>query len=322
MAEYISAAERVLDLMIALINSPTRMTRHQIRTRVRGYRGEDAAFERTFERDKDLLRSLGIPLVTERDAVHEDDVGYRIDVDAYRVPEVGFTPQELGVLALASSVHDDAAWRSLADTGAAKVLGLGPATGESAPPLRLQLREPEGSFDTILEAIEERRVVGFDYAARTSGRAHRTVEPWRLVARRHGWYLLGWDRNRQAPRAFRLSRIEGQVDASGEPGVFTPPPEIDVEGLFGEPAAPIRVRVALVPERAGLLRARGIPAGQTTLAGEDRVRDVVVLEALDEPALVEELAGYGPDAVVLDPPDLRSRVIERLRAAGEVSDAS
>nr|NLD40831.1 WYL domain-containing protein [Actinomycetales bacterium] len=321
-AENISAAERVLDLMIALINSPTRMTRNQIRRQVRGYRGDEAAFERTFARDKDLLRTLGIPLVTERDVVHEDDVGYRIDVEAYRVPEVSFTPQELGVLALASSVHQDATWRSLADTGTAKALGLGPATGEQAPPLRVQLREPEAAFDTILEAIESRRTIEFDYAARTSARARRTVEPWRLVARRHGWYLLGLDRDRGAARAYRLSRIEGRVQPAGEPGAFEPPAEIDPEQVFGNPPHLVRVRLALAPDRAALIRARGTLEGTLTLDGETQPRDVVVLEAPDEPALTEELAGYGADAVVLDPPELRDAVLARLRSAAEVADAS
>ncbi len=321
MSERTRPAERVLDLLIALINAPTRMTRAQVRAKVKGYSGDDQAFERTFERDKDLLRSLGIPLVTERDIVHEDDVGYRIDVDAYRVPEATFTPQELGILTLASQVYDDAAWRSQADSGATKALGLGPATGEQAPPLRIRLRPPEAQFDAILEAIEERRAITFDYSARTSGRARRRVQPWRLVARRHGWYLHGWDLDRDAERAFRLSRIEGRVRPLGEARAFVPPSEFPAQDIFGPPPATIRARVALAPDRAALLRARGRADGTTVFEGEEVPREVVVLEAPDEPAFTEELAGYGRDAVVLEPPALREAVLTRLRAAAEVPDA-
>ena len=40
----------------------------------------DEAFERMFERDKDELREIGIPLETGgNDAWFEDEVGYRID---------------------------------------------------------------------------------------------------------------------------------------------------------------------------------------------------------------------------------------------------
>ncbi len=323
MAEKVSASERVLDLMIALINAPARMTKSQIRAKVNGYQhGGQAAFERTFERDKDLLRSLGIPLATVRDAVHEDDVGYRIDVDSYRVPDTEFTPQELGVLALASSVHGEAVWRSQAGRGVTKARALGPATGETAPPLRLSLRSPEKAFDAILDAIESRRIITFIYAGRSTPRARRTVQPWHVITRWSAWYLLGWDADREAPRAFRLSRIHGAVQEIGDPGAFEIPATIDADAILGSAAAPVvTARVALAPDRAALLRSRGRGDGQITLHAETEPRDVVVLEAPDEPAFAEELAGYGADAVVLGPPRLRADVLTRLRAVGEVRHA-
>ena len=67
------------------------------------------AFERMFERDKDELRELGIPLVTSNDdALFEDEIGYRVDREAYALPQVVFEPDELAVLGLASRVWQQA----------------------------------------------------------------------------------------------------------------------------------------------------------------------------------------------------------------------
>ncbi len=308
------ASERVLDLMIALINS-RRMTKREIYERVADYRNS-AAFERTFERDKDLLRSLGVPLVTERDATHQDDVGYRIDVEAYRVPDQEFSPQELGVLAVAASVYDAAAWRAQAGRGVTKVLGLGPAViDDEAPPLRLELNSPDESFDVVLDAIAARRRIRFSYLAATSGKGTRNVAPWRVITRWGAWYLLGWDEDRGAARAFRLSRVAGAISMVGPDGAFELPAVVDPDEIFGVAAA-LTVRVAVVPGRATLLRARAQGDGTITLDGEEEPRDVIVFEAAAEPQLVQELAGYAPDVVVLEPADLRAQVAECLRGVG------
>ena len=66
MPATIPPAERLLDLVIALVNTPTRMTKQQVRRTVAGYLDatSDEAFERMFERDKDTLRELGVPVRT------------------------------------------------------------------------------------------------------------------------------------------------------------------------------------------------------------------------------------------------------------------
>ena len=82
-------AERLLNLVIALVNAPVRMTKEQIRASVAGYDQPTVeAFERTFELDKVHLRNLGIPLLTITDAAHGDDQGYRIDADAWSLPAI------------------------------------------------------------------------------------------------------------------------------------------------------------------------------------------------------------------------------------------
>src|SRR5699024_6723647 len=109
-ATRVEPAERLLDLLIALRHAEGRLTKSSIRASVNGYRdaASEAAFERMFERDKELLRELGVPLLTDVDPVHEDAVGYRLDTAGYALPEVSFTAAEIGVLSLAATVWQDA----------------------------------------------------------------------------------------------------------------------------------------------------------------------------------------------------------------------
>jgi proteasome accessory factor B len=55
--------ERLLNLIAALLDSARPMTAEEIRSRIAGYdQANHEAFRRAFERDKDALRGMGIPL--------------------------------------------------------------------------------------------------------------------------------------------------------------------------------------------------------------------------------------------------------------------
>ena len=78
--------ERLLNLTIALLATRRFLSREEIRAMVPGYSEHDEAFERAFERDKDDLREMGIPIETgSNSAVFDDEPGYRIRRDAYGV---------------------------------------------------------------------------------------------------------------------------------------------------------------------------------------------------------------------------------------------
>ena len=228
MAAQIPPAERLLNLVIALVNTAGRMTKEQVRTSVAGYQEapSDDAFERMFERDKDTLRDLGIPILTVTDAGHGDDIGYRVDLDAYALPPLELTAAELGVLAMAAQVWQDQAVR--ADTTRAltklRAVGDAPESTDLVAGLAPRVRAGGGAFGPLVDAVQARQAVRFTYRAATTGEVReRTVEPWKLLARRGGWVLVGRDRDRGASRSFRLSRMEGTVRTVGEPGSFVAP---------------------------------------------------------------------------------------------------
>ena len=331
MAPQIDASERLLDLVIALVNTSGRMTKQQVRSSVAGYQdaASDDAFERMFERDKDTLRELGVPVLTVTDARHGDDVGYRIDLDAYALPAVQLTPAELGVLSVAVQVWQDASLRADTTRALAKLraVGEGPSATDLLTGLAPRVRAEGSAFGPLVEAVQERRAVRFTYRAATTGEVReRTVEPWRLLARRGGWVLVGRDRDRGAARSFRLGRIQGAVLPVGRPAAFDPPTDAELaEALAMWTQGPERTAaLAVVPDRAAALRARAVPDDgfdPDSVPGARAVladRDLVHVRYRSTWELAEELVAYGAAVVVLAPDAVRDAVVELLRTASRL----
>ncbi len=313
----VDPAERLLDLLIALRHATGRLTRADIRRSVNGYRdaASDAAFERMFERDKDLLRHLGVPIVTDVDPVHEDAVGYRLDTAGYSLPEVSFTAAEIGVLSLAATVWQDAHLHGSARRGLTKLRAVAAgADTDDHLGVALRVQPAETALAPLLDAIGARQAVTFTYRAASTGtETTRHVQPWRLVSRDRGWYLVGHDVDRAAPRVFRLSRVVGTVRATGPAGAFEVP-EHDAQALLAGGTG-VRAVLAVLPERAAALRARAVEE-----RGERDGRDVVVVETDDVASLAADIASYGAAVLVLDPPELRESVVERLRAVAALGE--
>lgn len=332
MPEQIHPAERLLNLVIALVHTPGRMTKDQIRRTVAGYADAttDESFERMFERDKDTLRDLGIPVTTVTASGHGDDIGYRVDQDAYALPPVELTSAELGALSLAGEFWQDRAVRTDASRALTKLraVGAGAAATDLVAGLTPRVRAGGDAFAPLLDAVQERRRVRFTYRAATTGEVReRLVEPWRLVARRGGWFLVGRDVDRAAARSFRLSRIEGRVRPVDEAEAFPAPEpaELDAALRTWDAGHEQSALLALRPERAEALRARGTPVGVTAtvdprLAPLTVDRDLVRVSYRATWELAEEVAGYGEAVLVVEPAGLREAVLRLLRLAAALGD--
>src|SRR5207248_5237416 len=76
--------ERLINLIAALLEAERPLTSEELHQRLPGYAENQAAFRRSFERDKDALREMGIPLALEAvDASQPHLEGYRIPKDEY-----------------------------------------------------------------------------------------------------------------------------------------------------------------------------------------------------------------------------------------------
>lgn len=322
-------AERLLNLVIALVNTPGRMTKDEIRASVAGYDrdGSTEAFERMFERDKETLRDLGVPVVTVASPAHGDDLGYRIDPEAYSLPPMELTAAQLGVLTLAAELWQDQALRGDAARALTKLRAVGSdrAALDVVAGLAPRLHPAGPALVPLLDATYQRQVVTFTYrAASTTEVRVRRVQPWRLIASGGGWYLVGHDVERKAPRVFRLSRIVGQVEPTGPSDAYTVPPDADPTALVASQRAGSRTALlAVVPDRAGALRARAHPAGQGDLepvVPAPAGMDVIAVDYERTTDLADEITGYTDGVVVLAPASLREAVVHRLLDAVVLGD--
>ncbi|MEV5410703.1 WYL domain-containing protein [Thermopolyspora sp. NPDC052614] len=307
--------ERLLNLVICLLATRRPLSAEQIRQAVPGYdRDGDEAFQRMFERDKNELREIGIPIQVQRDP-WEEEPGYRIVRQAYELPEITLEPDEAAVLGLAAQVWQRASLAGAASGALLKLRAAGVETDESpAGPLELRVDTRDPAFPALWEAVRDRRAVRFDYrAAGSEAVLTRTVEPWGVVSRRGRWYVVGHDRDRDAPRVFRLSRIAGEVKPVGKPGQVVVPEGVDIRAMVG-------YRDQLVAERTAVVRVR-----QDTCQGLRQLAcavrpggdgwDELEVTFVDADRLGAWIASLGADAKVLDPPDVRDAVIRRLKGA-------
>jgi proteasome accessory factor B len=197
---------------------------------------------------------------------------------------------------------------------AAAVPGPDQDDDKQSPGIEPRLSTQEPAFGPLWEAVRDHRPVTFDHIA--SGRSNavrRELEPWGVVNSRGRWYVAGHDRTRNAPRVFRLSRITGPVKMAGPAGSVTVPPDADVRELVKSlDVTPARDHTAVLRVRTdagvGLRRwANDVAPDETP--GWDRV----TVSFADVPWYADYLAWFGPDVMVLEPPDLREAVIRRLK---------
>ena len=195
--------------------------RGQIREAVPGYPDSFDAFKRMFERDKDELRELGIPLETGTNAAADDEPGYRISRQAYVLPEIRLEPDEAAVLGLAARV-----WRraELAGRPRARCSSCArPGSTRRTPPSRASsrgcrpVRPPSGRCGRRC-ATGARCSFGYRAAGRSTPQ-QRHLEPWGVVNRHGRWYVAGPDTDRGETRVFRLSRIDGPVSFTRAAGL-------------------------------------------------------------------------------------------------------
>jgi proteasome accessory factor B len=308
--------ERLLSLVVCLLSARRYLTATQIRAAVPGYPDSFDAFKRMFERDKEELRELGIPLETGANSTLDDEAGYRIPRQAYVLPEIRLEPDEAAVLALAARV-----WRQAELAGAAagallKLRAAGIDAEETMQPgIEPRLRAGEAAFGPLWEAVRDRRPVAFDYrAAGRSEAQRRQLDPWGVVNRHGRWYVAGHDRGRDAPRVFRLSRIEGPVQFSGPPGTVTVPEGTDVRETVRQwDSHPPPQRSAVLRVRRG--RGYGLRRSASTEQPDSGGWDLIQVPFSDVGWFAEHIASFGTDVIALEPADLREAVMTQLKGA-------
>ena len=317
-----------MNLVIALLSTSSYLTAEKIRKSVAGYSdsASDEAFSRMFERDKNELRDLGIPLETGKMSSFDATEGYRINRQAYALPPVELTAEESASVAVATQLWQSPEMVTATQSALLKLRAAGvdvdsedagvAFTSTAALP---GLRGSEEVLGVLLAASNSGRVVQFEHRpSRNDPYRTRTVEPWGVVTHRGRWYLVGYDRDREDTRTFRLSRITDAVPV-GPAGAVTPPEDVNLRQIVQRVVADFptgeRARVWIAEGRATALRRQAATATPSIWRGRPGEEITVDIGMYDR--LAREIASYGTDAVALDPPQLRDDVVSRLRAQAD-----
>jgi proteasome accessory factor B len=285
------------------------MSKHDIFSNVRGYRdefrrdGATEALNRKFDRDKDDLKSLGIPLKTS-ETENPADAVYFIPATEYTFQ---FSERELALLTAAGAVWSESAHATDAREASVR-LAAADADGDALSAYAPRVEMHDGAYGEFAKAIADGKVVSFPYLKPGEAKyEQRVVSPLALSNYDGRWHLLAYDHNRDAERTFLLRRVVGKVAVlRGEPQrrpTATTHTEFHehLDELWDRLTATVRVTpstkaAAVLANRAG-----------TAIDG-----DTFTVHYLDESVLADELCEYGAEAIVLEPPSLRDAVIERL----------
>jgi proteasome accessory factor B len=319
--------ERLVNLVICLLSTRRFLTASQIAATVPGYEHDPddprdhEAFQRKFERDKAELRELGVPLETGTVSVFDTEPGYRIARREYALPDIPLTPDEAAAVGIAARLWQHAGLAAAASSGLAKLRAAGVEVDPQATLGVEPLVTVDPAFAPLTKAARERRTVTFSYRVPEHDEpTSRRLQPWGVVCWRGRWYVVGHDLDRSATRCFRLSRIVGPVRLTGPSGAYQPPAGVDLISHVARWYGPVEhTGQATVLARPG--RAAGVRRwAQEVSKGPDG--DRLVLRYSDPCGLASWLVRYGADVVVLDPPEVREAVIQRLKEVAARHDTA
>lgn len=302
--------ERILNLLAFLLTTNHPVTADEIRHTVSGYDQEsDAAFRRTFERDKDLLRSLGVPIQMTATDIWEVEEGYVIPEHEYAIDDPQLTEDELTALMAAAQAVQFGGQ----STELSAIFKLGGASPLVNPPnVAADLGEGLDDLASLFDAMSARRRATFTYSDRK-----RTVFPYALAHRFGHWYLAAPESSDvELVKAFRVDRMDG-VEVHGDPSAFVVPGSFDADAVIpsgpdadrdADQIATVRFRSAVAP-----VAASQIPG--SVIDGDDGRWATLSVPVRNAPAFVGWVLGFDDQAVIDQPSDLRRQLLDHVGGA-------
>ncbi|MGW0980631.1 helix-turn-helix transcriptional regulator [Streptomyces xiamenensis] len=277
---------------------------------------------RTLRRDIDRLRELGYPVQAQRGT----EGGYQLAAGA-ALPPLVVDDEEAVALVVGLQAAAQGPVEGIAESSLrvlAKVVQVmptrlrhrvdalhrvtvpGPGWGDSAAPPTV---DPD-LLTGVAMACRDSERLRFAYTSAAGERTERHLEPHRLAMLGRRWYLVGYDLTRHDWRSFRLDRVAGAAERTGDrfrprelpaadaaafvrAGIDTWPAPHRVEALVAAPAAGVRARVG-----------QWATVEETADAGRCRV--VMTTHSLEWPLVA--LGMTGAEFEVVEPPALRERL--------------
>lgn len=298
------ALERITNLVALLMEARSSLTQDQIIHELAGqYPAGEAAQRGAFERDKALLREIGVPLENEVLAGNDAGrTGYRIDRNRYELTDLQLAPDERAALQLAVA----AARLADAQFGLLKLGG-----DRSSAPVVVANIPDLPALPAIREASVARAEVGFGYHG-----SPRRLHPYALLLRERYWYAIGLDVDRAEIRTYRVDRMEGELTV-GAPAAFERPVDFDPRTTFpsdpkllgDEPAA--RAQVLIDAPRADAIARQLGESAVLSRRPDGSIEVEVPCANID--AFRSWLFGIGEHAEVLAPAVVRADIVNWLQ---------
>src|SRR6516165_6306808 len=319
---------RQLSLISYLMAERRPVTAQEIRRDVEGYSAmNEDAFARRFYADRSELEALRIYLSVEKpvDGLVEQET-YSLPPENFHLPPIAFTDQELAGLHTALQLLDGEFAYAEPLRLALQQISWGRPSPLSSPEqhtVALGITGSAGGHELsqrlakIETAIFRRKTIVFDYYTMERDQlGSRRIDPYQLVYQGGQFYLVGYSHERKAIRVFRLSRIRGKVGyATKSEHDFQRPAEFDprayanrIQWQFGDPVGTAEMwisrRIAWQIER------HFGRYGEVRGAGDDLI---FTTEYADARQLIAWVLGLGENARILEPPEVRTELDERLR---------
>lgn len=320
---------RQLSLISYLMAERRPVTASEIRRDVEGYSDmTEDAFARRFYADRAELDSLGIQLSVDRPADgFSEQENYSLAREAFHLPAIAFTDQELASLQTALSLLDgefayaeplrlalqQITWGrpSPLDLPHQRTVGLGITAAAGGHEISQRIAK----IDT---AIYRRKRIEFEYHTMASDTtALRSVDPYHLLFEGGQFYLVGYAHERDAIRMFRLDRMQGKVAyASKAEHDFQRPEDFDARAYANRIPWQLGERVGSaeiwISDRIAWHVERHF-AAYGELAPADDGSGSVFTTAYALPRLVIAWTlGFGEHARILGPSELVDEARERL----------
>jgi predicted DNA-binding transcriptional regulator YafY len=320
---------RQLSLISFLMAERRPVTALEIKQDVEGYsQMNDEAFARRFYADRAELESLGIQLKVDKPAEgYYESENYSLPPENFYLPAIEFSTRELGSLRTALSLLDGEFAYAEPLRLALQQLSWGKPSPLDAPEQRSVAlavtagaggRELSQRLSKIETAIFRRKTIVFEYY--TIGRdasSKRKVDPYHLLYRGGQFYLIGYSHERGDIREFRVSRILGKVGYSSkaehdftrpEPDDFDPRVYAQrADWQLGDTVGRARIWLS---DRIDWLALRHF--GHTGEVSEADGGVEFETDYSGSRQLVSWVLGLGPQARILDPPELADEARERL----------
>ena len=164
-------------------------------------------------------------------------------------------------------------------------------------------------LETVKTALQDSKVLSFDYVDRHGNKTARIAEPYQLVLKNSQWYVQGYCRTRNDFRLFRLSRMWTLqvLDESFEPREFQKP-QLEFAGELAAMQTEIKLRI-----RASALDRMldFCPYEHFSPDGDEHY--LVMFPFIENDYHYDILLGFGSACECLEPLHVREEIKRRIR---------